>query len=192
MNNYILTIIAVLLALIIIKKLFSPTIKKKKPSLHPVGYKLIYTDQKMKCKDSVVVSKLLKSEKFGVQGKPDFLYQGFTGKIIPVELKSAKIGKDKFPHLGDMLQLATYFLIVEDIYGVKPKYGNLIYADYMFRIKNTRRIRKEVIKTTKKMRNMLSDGQGSPVTDFTKCRFCFCKSVCEFYARKWFYEIYSK
>lgn len=176
-----LIIFCVLIIFIILFK--NKDIKKAKPKLHPFGYTLIYTDQKIKCSDDVVVSKLLKSEKFGVQGKPDFLYENFFGKIIPVELKSGKIGEEKLPHLGDMLQLATYFIIVEEVYGKKPKYGNLIYSDYMFKIKNTREIRKEVLKTIKKMNKMLATGDGEGCFDFVKCRYCLCKSVCQFYGK---------
>ena len=177
-------LISILFLFFFLKKFFSADIKKTKPSLHPFGYKLIYTDQKINCNDGVVLSKLLKSERFGVQGKPDFLYKSFTGKILPVELKSGEIGTSKVPHIGDMMQLATYFLIVEDVYGKKPSYGNLIYKDYMFKIKNTRSIRKKVLKIISNMDTMLETGKGISVSDFSKCRFCFCKCVCKFYGRK--------
>ena len=101
---------------ILINNFFRKDIKKVKPKVHPFGYRLIYTDQKIKHSNNVVVSKLLKSEKFGLQGKPDFLYRGFFGKIIPVELKSGKIGDSYFPHTGDMMQLAVYFIIVDEVY----------------------------------------------------------------------------
>ncbi len=169
---------------ILINNFFRKDIKKVKPKVHPFGYRLIYTDQKIKHSNNVVVSKLLKSEKFGLQGKPDFLYRGFFGKIIPVELKSGKIGDSYFPHTGDMMQLAVYFIIVEEVYGKRPKYGNLIYNDYMFKIKNTKSIRKEVIKLVSEMKDMLETGVGNGNYDFIKCRHCLCKCVCEFYNRK--------
>lgn len=159
-------------------------IRKLKPSLHPFGYKLIYTDQKIKHSNGVVVSKLLKSEVYGIQGKPDFVYKSVFGGIIPVELKSGKIGNDAMPRFGDMMQLATYFIIIEEVYKKKPKFGNLIYSDYMFKIKNTRAIRKEVIEILGSMNEMLESGQGNAQYDFAKCRYCLCKSVCEFYDRK--------
>lgn len=175
--------VAVVFLFIILKIIFGNDIKKTKPKLHPFGYRMIYTDQKIKCGDDVIVSKLLKSEKFEIQGKPDFLYKGFFGKVIPVELKSGKIGEEKLPHFGDMLQLAAYFLIVEDIYGKRPRYGNLIYSDYMFKIKNTREIRREVFSTIKKMNKMLETGEGEGCFEFAKCRHCLCKGVCQFYGK---------
>ena len=164
-----------------VKDFFRRDIKKTKPVLHPFGYKIIYTDQKIKCGNNVVKSKLLKSEKFGLQGKPDFIYKNIFGKIITVELKSGKINNSNLPRMGDMMQLATYFIIIEEVYGKKPKFGNLIYKDYMFKIKNTKSIRKEVIKTVEKMNNMLVSGKGEARCEFVKCRYCLCKGICEFY-----------
>ena len=172
-----------ILFLFCVKFIFSADIKKKKPSLHPFGYKLIYTDQKMRCADYVIKSKLLQSEKYGLQGKPDFLYKSFFGRILPVELKSGTIGNKAFPKQGDMLQLATYFLIVQDVYGKKPRFGYLIYKDYMFKIKNTRSIRNSVLKTVRDMEIMLETGKGKGCYDFAKCKFCLCKCVCDFYRK---------
>ncbi len=167
-----------------VKNFFGVDIKKTKPILHPFGYKIIYTDQKIGRENNVVKSRLLKSEKFGLQGKPDFIYKNIFGKIIPVELKSGKIKDGNLPHIGDMMQLATYFIIIEEVYGKKPRFGNLIYKDYMFKIKNTKGIRKEVIKTVDRMNDMLNSGKGEASCEFVKCRYCLCKGVCEFYIKE--------
>lgn len=158
-------------------------IKKTKPSLSTGGYHIIYTDQKTRRRrKDVVYSKILCSEKYGIKGKPDFLYKKYFGKhIIPIELKSGSIGDDKFPHFGDLMQLTAYFLIVEDVYGVRPRYGKLIYSDYMFKVKNTKKLRKCFLKTTENMRTMLRTGRGECSPDFAKCRHCVCNgTVCEF------------
>ena len=103
------------------------------------------------------------------------------GRIVPVELKSGCIGEAEEPHHGDFLQLAAYFLILEDVYGKRPAYGRLVYRDYMFEIKNTARVRREVLKTVQEMRQMLRDGIAEPKPSFAHCRPCVCNgTVCQF------------
>lgn len=161
-------------------------IEKKPLRVEPLFSKLIYTDQKEDHKEKgVTYSKLLYAEKYGLKGKPDLLFQqAFSRNIVPVEIKSGMIKENPMPHQGDLLQLAAYFLIVEETYHVRPKYGRLVYKDYMFQVKNTRRIRKEVKNTLAAMRTMLRTGKGQAEPNFAKCRYCVCnQTVCE-YAKK--------
>lgn len=154
---------------------------KKLPSSNRMeGYTLVYADQKQGNKKEENYGKLLHSPENELQGKPDYIYKKRFGKgIVPVELKSGSIGDDPLPHRGDLLQLAAYFLILEDVYKVRPKFGRLIYKDYMFVVKNTKSLRKEVRDTTKEMREMLIYGVGKANASFVSCRFCICKgTVC--------------
>lgn len=158
--------------------------KTKSKSLSPFGYYLFYTDQKeLIKKENVIYSKLLFSEKYNLVGKPDYVYKKGK-KFFPVELKSGTIGNSLIPHDGDFLQLIAYFLILEDVYGAKIKKGKLIYSDYSFIIKNTRKNKKLLLKTVKNMRTMLKTGKGTPVCNFSHCKFCICKeTVCEYYKK---------
>ncbi|WP_352399410.1 hypothetical protein [Anaerotignum sp.] len=144
------------------------------------GYHLIYADQKQGRKNEKDFGKLLYSAEFELQGKPDYIYKKRIGKgVVPVELKSGLIGEDPVPHKGDLLQLGAYFLILEDVYKVRPKFGRLIYQDYMFIVKNSKALRKEVQKTTKEMREMLIYGVGKAKPSFPTCRYCVCNgTVC--------------
>ncbi|MDD4844909.1 MAG: hypothetical protein PHU31_11380 [Anaerotignum sp.] len=146
------------------------------------GYSLIYADQKQNGKNEEDFGKLLYSAAYELQGKPDYIYKKRLGKgIVPVELKSGSIGDEPLPHRGDLLQLGAYFLILEDVYQVRPKFGRLAYRDYMFVVKNTRSLRKEVQGTVKEMREMLIYGVGKPNPSFATCRFCICKgTVCTY------------
>ena len=146
------------------------------------GYSLIYADQKQGGRGTEDFGKLLYSAKYELQGKPDYVFRSrFGGKIAPVELKSGSIGEEEAPHYGDYLQLAAYFLILEDVYGKKPAFGRLVYQDYMFEIRNTVKVRNEVIQTTKEMREMLKYGVGKPNSSFAHCRPCICNgTVCPF------------
>lgn len=156
---------------------------KKKSSLSMPGYVLVYTDQSADKKEkNVEYSKILYSEKYDIQGKPDYIFKKAIGRsFVPLEVKSGTIGSDELPHKGDLLQLASYFIIIEDVYGVKPRYGKLVYRDYMFKVRNTRRIRKEVIKTVNSMRNMMKTGKGEANASFVNCRYCLCRgTVCKY------------
>lgn len=158
-------------------------IKKSKKNRSFFGYKIIYSDQKnADAKSDIIYSKLLKNEKYDIKGKPDFVYQSvINGNIIPVELKSGLIEDRVSPHEGDLLQLAAYFLISEDYFKASSKEGFIIYSDYMFRIKNTRKLKRKLLKTLKNMRKMLLNGKQEPKCSFVKCRYCLCnKTVCEY------------
>ena len=154
---------------------------KKVPSSNVMrGYTLIYADQKQGKKNEKDFGKLLYSSEYELQGKPDYIFKKRFGKrIVPVELKSGSIGDDPLPHKGDLLQLGAYFLILADVYKVTPKFGRLVYQDFMFVVKNTRSLRKEVQKTTKEMREMLIYGVGKANPSFVTCRYCVCNgTVC--------------
>jgi len=165
--------------------LYRPSIQIKKPQLGVPWAKMIYTDQKQKKSSaSLIQHKILSSEKYGVRGKPDYIFQRYiSGSLIPVELKSGTISKkNPLPNPGDLMQLAVYFLIIEDVYGKRPKQGRLIYKNYMFIIKNTKKLRTQVLTTLEDMRKMLETGDYKVDSSFIKCKSCICKeTVCEYY-----------
>ena len=37
--------------------------------------------------------------------------------LMPVEIKSGSIKSEPLPHMGDLMQLAAYFVILEEEYG---------------------------------------------------------------------------
>ncbi len=160
-------------------------IKIKKPKLGVFGADIIYTDQKEKNKSPYVeYGKILYSKKYDIKGKPDYIFKKrWTGDLIPVELKSGTIKKDNIkPYEGDMMQLAAYFLIIEDVYHKRPKEGRLIYSNYMFIIRNTWKLRRKTKHILADMRNMLETGEQSVNPNFIKCRYCICReTVCEYY-----------
>ncbi len=133
---------------------------------------MIYSDERG--------AKLLFAPRSNLQGKPDFIFKTwFFGRYIPFEIKSATLKEDE-PHQGDLMQLVAYFLIIEEVYGKKPPYGKLVYANKTFKVKNTRALRKELVSILSEMRKMLegqSDAQAEP--SFVKCKNCICQyTVC--------------
>lgn len=174
--------IAGLLGLLLLLKKGKPKIQKLTARDDVRGYALVYADQKQGKKHEEDFGKLLYSAKYELQGKPDYVFQSpILKKIVPVELKSGSIGEEELPHHGDLLQLGAYFLILEDVYGQKPPFGRIVYQDYMFEIKNTAKVRNEVLSTMKEMRDMLQYGVGKAKPSFATCRPCVCNgTVCQF------------
>lgn len=111
--------VAVLLVVLLCIRHGRPALKKLTARDDIPGYALLYADRKQdKNKD---FGRLLYSAKYDLQGRPDYVFcSRLLGRIVPVELKSGCIGEAEEPHHGDFLQLAAYFLILEDVYGKRP------------------------------------------------------------------------
>lgn len=180
--DWVIIIIVCLLLLLLFAKNAKPNIQKLTARDDVRGYSLIYADQKQGKRHEEDFGKLLYSAKYELQGKPDYVFQSpILKKIVPVELKSGEIDEEDMPHQGDLLQLGAYFLILEDVYGQKPPFGRIVYQDYMFEIRNTAKIRNEVLATMKEMREMLQYGVGKAKPSFATCRPCVCNgTVCQF------------
>ena len=180
--DWAIIIIVCLLLLLLFAKNAKPNIQKLTARDDVRGYSLIYADQKQGKRHEEDFGKLLYSAMYELQGKPDYVFQSpILKKIVPVELKSGEIDEEDMPHHGDLLQLGAYFLILEDVYGQKPPFGRIVYQDYMFEIRNTAKIRNEVLAPMKEMREMLQYGVGKAKPSFATCRPCVCNgTVCQF------------
>jgi len=157
-------------------------LEKLEPKLPDKAYKLIYSDQKqIDQDDDVEYGKVLRNESFDISGKPDYIYRHKNGDMLVVELKSGAIGEKDEPYFGDLMQLAAYFCIAEDCYGTRTPFGLIVYKDYMFKVRNTRKLRRTLKGVLKDMRDMLKNGEAHPAASFVKCRNCMCNgTVCEF------------
>ena len=182
-------LIGVLFLYVLTRLLFKrkkETFKKRyNTNLPNKSYKLIYTDQKQtEKKEGVTYGKILYSEKYDITGKPDYLYKK-GNDYLPVELKSGKIGEEDSPREKDLMQLVMYFLIIEDLYGVVPTSGHLIYSDAMFVVNNTKALRKRIKIILKEMREMLKTGEQQANPSYINCRYCVCReTVCEYTENK--------
>ena len=146
------------------------------------GYELIYSDQKqIEREEGVIYSTILNCEKLDISGKPDYIFRHKKKGIFPVELKSGEIKDKSEPHHGDLMQLAAYFAIGEEYFGETSAEGLIIYKDFMFRVKNTKRLRRKLKGVLSDMREMLKTGEAEPAATFIACKHCICKgTVCEY------------
>lgn len=93
--------------------------------------------------------KPLYSRRLGLTGRPDYLIER-GGRAIPVEIKPGR--QATRPYESDLMQLAAYCLLIEDVHGVAPPYGLLRYAQHTFKLEYTDRVRAEVLALLDEMR----------------------------------------
>lgn len=100
------------------------------------------------------VEKPLIARRLGLVGKPDYLIE-LRGHIIPVEVKPGR--RALRPYESDLMQLAAYCVLVEEVEGAAPPYGLLRYAEQTFRLDYSERMRAEVLALLDEMRAALAD-----------------------------------
>lgn len=91
------------------------------------------------------VEQPLRSRRYGIVGKPDYLVQvdhRGAQKTIPVEVKSRR--RPAEPYDSHVLQLGAYCLLIEDLQKERPPYGLLRYADATIEIPFTDVLRWQV------------------------------------------------
>ena len=128
--------------------------------------------------DSVVSrpSRVLRSARYGIAGKPDYLVQE-NGRIAPVELKPSR--ESDSPWLRDVVQLAAYCLLLEETEPRFAGYGYLRYAHRTFRIDFTERVRGELLRTIAGMRADLTASDVLPNHhDPRRCARCLLVAAC--------------
>jgi CRISPR-associated exonuclease Cas4 len=89
----------------------------------------------------------LYSGRLKLTGRPDrIVREGET--LIPEEWKSSKRVSD-----GHRLQLGTYFLLIEEEYGVRPPFGVVVLSDgSRVEVKNTEELRSKVLAIAERIR----------------------------------------
>ncbi|MCY4115739.1 MAG: CRISPR-associated protein Cas4 [Caldilineaceae bacterium] len=122
----------------------------------------------------------LRSRRYGLVGRPDYLMQTREGAdvfVVPVEVKSR--ARPRRPYTSHVLQLATYCLLVEENFGSAPPYGVLRYADDTLRIPYTDELRGRVLETADAIRQArgASDVRRSH-RQSSRCAACGYRAAC--------------
>jgi CRISPR-associated exonuclease Cas4 len=116
----------------------------------------------------------LVSHRHGLVGKPDYLVEvNGAGRrlVVPLEVKSRK--QPSSPNPGHLLQLATYCLLVEDVYGERPPHGYLRYADATVKVAYTDDLRSAVLSSAAAIRKARSAGNvARSHQDAWRCQRC--------------------
>jgi CRISPR-associated exonuclease Cas4 len=102
----------------------------------------------------------LRSERYGLAGRPDELRRLRDGRVIPVELKTRST-PPRGPTPSHVAQVRAYCLLVEEATGVAPPYGVLRYSDGEFRVRWDDRARDELLAVRAELERPY-DGRATP------------------------------
>ncbi len=112
-----------------------------------------------------------------LSGKPDYVILSPEGVPIPVELKLSVEAEE--PQRHHVMQLAAYFVILEDRYEQPPAYGVLRYANKDFTIPYTDALKRKVARRLAEMERC--DEQHPPALTHqlpSKCHTCPFQPIC--------------
>ena len=185
-----LAVVCVLLLIAAVDVARTPFAAPSRPSDHGREQELGLPPGRIVYTDADGTAQPLAAHKYPLCGKPDYVVRTPEGLHVPVEVKSARIGK--VPRHEDVLQVATYLLILDDLYphDPTPRYGLLHYRNADIQIVATPDLRAEVLDILTQLQaidNALTDAAlddettvgppGNP--GVARCRACAFKAICE-------------
>ena len=115
--------------------------------------------------------------RYPLSGKPDYVILAPDGAPVPVELKLSMQASEAQPN--HVMQLAAYFVILEDLYDQPPTYGVLRYANQDFSIQYTDALKRKVLRRLQEMEDC--DDQHPPALARqlpSKCHVCPFQPIC--------------
>jgi CRISPR-associated exonuclease Cas4 len=98
------------------------------------------------------------SKRLLMAGKPDYLMKDRNGDLIPVEVKSSNAPRAGRPYESHLMQLAAYFLLLEDILERPMPYGLIRYRNRTLRVANTDELRGRLMEVIAQMRRLMARG----------------------------------
>lgn len=123
------------------------------------------------------VDRPLLSRRYGLVGKPDYVVEEH-GEWTPVEVKPTR--RAATPYLSDVLQLAAYCLLIEDVWGRAPQRGLLRYAEQTFAVDYTPDLRAILLETLDEMRAQARARDVPRDHDEAgRCRACGVRQGCD-------------
>jgi CRISPR-associated exonuclease Cas4 len=111
---------------------------------------ILYEDTSGGAQEQLISKRLL------MAGKPDYLIKDRNGDLIPVEVKSSNAPRAGRPYESHLMQLAAYFLLLEDVLQRPVPYGLIRYRNRTLRVANTDELRARLMDVIAQMRRLLS------------------------------------
>jgi CRISPR-associated exonuclease Cas4 len=96
------------------------------------------------------------SKRLLMAGKPDYLMKDRNGDLIPVEVKSSNAPRAGRPYESHLMQLAAYFLLLEDVLQRPVPYGLIRYRNRTLRVANTDDLRARLMDVIAQMRRLMA------------------------------------
>ncbi|MEM1942698.1 MAG: CRISPR-associated protein Cas4 [Candidatus Caldarchaeum sp.] len=119
------------------------------------------------------------SRRLGLSGVLDALVHAVHGELVPCEFKHSGLVRGR-PQLKDVVQLAAYAMLVEDVYGRVVKRGVLFYSEggskhVVYVDESLRRLVKRAVDA---MRVMMASERPPRSRSLDKCGVCWYSRVC--------------
>jgi CRISPR-associated exonuclease Cas4 len=123
--------------------------------------------------------KPLRSERFGLVGRPDYLVRTDEG-IVPVEAKSTACPSNGVPYDSHVMQLAAYCLLVEDATGADVPFGVIRYRDRQLRVDYTDELRDALLALLAEMREARqAEEVHRSHEEARRCAGCSYREICD-------------
>ncbi|MEM0449902.1 MAG: CRISPR-associated protein Cas4 [Methanomassiliicoccales archaeon] len=120
-------------------------------------------------------SRLLRSERYGLQGRPDLILEQ-NGEYVPVEVKTGRTPRG--PLFSHILQVAAYCLLLEED-GKPVSHGLIHYEEAEHEVEFNQDMRALVLSKLEEMRSLMSSGNVHRNHNRPgKCRTCSRREVC--------------
>jgi CRISPR-associated exonuclease Cas4 len=125
--------------------------------------------------DSALGAPTLRSERYGLVGRPDQLVRR-DGKLIPVEQKPTA----RRAQPSHVLQVAAQCLLVQEVYGLRPPYGLLVLAGgVQTRVPFTAELEQRLLAMMEQMHSELrTDSEPGARWVAAKCQACGFNETC--------------
>ncbi len=165
--------IALIFILFILALMFFWQSRRQRKAAGLPGGRVVYSDTRAWSN----LAKPLYYPALGLTGKPDYLIEK-KGTIIPVEVKSGRA--PEAPYDSHIFQLASYCLLVEKTYGLRPPYGIIHYENRDFAVDYTRELESALIELLADMREDDLRGEvNRSHNQPARCKACGFRDVCD-------------
>jgi len=121
-------------------------------------------------------SKVFRSERYGLTGRPDYIIK-LKDQLIPVEEKKGRTPRG--PLFSHILQVAAYCLLIEETEGIAPSHGLLKYPEQEHDIEYNDDLKKVLLEKLDEMREVVRKQDAHRNHNRPgKCLNCSRREVC--------------
>lgn len=121
-------------------------------------------------------SKMFRSEKYGISGRPDYIVK-LGDQLIPVEAKKGRTPQG--PLFSHIIQVAAYCVLLEDSTGTPPPYGLIRYPGHEFQIDYSEDMKNMLLQKVQEVKKAIESHEVHRNHNRPgKCRSCSRRGIC--------------